>query len=151
MFGLCIVLQIAACSFLTSEKPPTLVPRATDTPLPTIGYATLRPDQFPTQVATAPPPFTAALLNLLYQIEADRLIIHVDSLQNVHTRHINSSYTTADQGIGAAAQYIMTQFQTIQAQSEGRFAVGTQEFPLTWAGISSRPKNVVGILNSTLR
>jgi len=83
------------------------------------------------------------------QVESDRLIVHVDTLQNFETRHVNSSYTASDQGIGAAYNYIVGQFQSIQQQSSGQLVVTTQNFSLNWGGIRSTPKNIVAILNGT--
>jgi hypothetical protein len=139
-----------ACNLSSSSQPPTLVPRATDTPLPTIGYSTLSPSELPPQVPSRPPS-DAALINLLNRVEADRLFLHIDTLQNLRTRHVNSTFTQADTGIGAAYNYIQAQFQSISSESGGRLYVfpDGHSFPLTWAGVDTVQRNVVAFLQGT--
>jgi bacterial leucyl aminopeptidase len=151
ILALWLAIVSLACNLTSSSVPPTLVPRATALPPPTIGYATIDPTQLSIQepVATTTPAFEVELYTLMNQVESDRLIVHIDTLQNFETRHVNSSYTDADQGIGAAYNYIVGQFQSIQRQSSGRLVVTTQDFSLNWGGIRSTPKNILAILNGT--
>jgi hypothetical protein len=150
--GLWFTLLILACTLSTSEGPPTLVPRATATPLPTIGYATLSPDELPqeaTMAAPVPPP-EASLLNLMNEVDSDRLMVHVSTLQNFGTRNVNSSYTDPSRGIGAAYQYIRGEFEKIRTQApEGNFFVLDHQFSITWAGITTTPINVVAFIRGT--
>lgn len=148
---LLISFFITGCTLSTYEKPPTLMPRATPLPPPTLGYATLDSSQFSSQVvvSTATPSFEIELYTLMNQVEADRLFVHIDTLQNFGTRHVNSSYTMPDHGIGAAYNYILGQFQSIQQRSSGRLVVTNQDFSLNWGGIRSTPKNIIAILNGT--
>src|SRR5215213_6497696 len=108
LLGLWLTLLALACN-LTTPQPPTLVPRASATPLPTIGYATLSPQELPQQ-ATLIPQSDAVLLNLMNQVQPDRLYAHVDALQRLGTRHVNSSYAIPGGGINAARDYIVQQF-----------------------------------------
>lgn len=41
------LLVLMACNLTDSAPPPTVPPRATSTPPPTLGFATLAPDEFP--------------------------------------------------------------------------------------------------------
>lgn len=133
-----------ACNLSGSEAPPTIVPRATDTPLPTIGYATLSPEELPQTVVTAAPP-DANLSSLLNRVESDRLFLHVDALQRLYTRHVNSP-DQPDRGIAAAYRYVRAQFEEIQKASGGSFSIFDHPFTLDWAGVTTVQYNVVGII-----
>ncbi|MEO8393510.1 MAG: hypothetical protein ABI700_11020, partial [Chloroflexota bacterium] len=66
------LLVLLACS-LTTTPEPTLIPRATSTPPPTIGYSTLAPDQYPqqaTQLAPIPAQPNTNLIGLIHQVDA---------------------------------------------------------------------------------
>lgn len=153
LFGILfiILMLLAACRPTPVNQPPTATPRPTDLPPPTLGYATLAPGEVtPTvAVATAIAPFDLDISSRLQQFEGDRLSFHVTVLQDFYTRHVNSSYTDADQGIGAAYLYILNQFQNIKAESQGRFVVTSQEFPLTSNGVRTNAKNVIGFIPGT--
>jgi hypothetical protein len=140
-------LVALACNLSTGE-PPTLVPRASATPPPTLGYATLSVDQLPQQ-ATVLPPGEMQLLNLLNQVDGDRLMLHVDSLQRLGTRHVNSAYDQLDWGIGAAYNYIIGQFEQIRAQSQNELVVFPQEFPVTWGGVDTVQRNIIAAIQGT--
>lgn len=144
-----LAVLMLACNLTGTQAPPTISPRATNTPPPTIGYATLRPDELPQEAATRIAGVDAGLVNLTNQIESDRLMLHIDALVNVGTRHVNSDYNRADRGIGAAAAYIKGQFERIRANSQGRLVVFEQPFEANWAGLTTRPHNVVAFLSGT--
>lgn len=146
LLGLWFLIVILACN-LSSEPPPTVVPRATATPPPTLGAATLAPNDLP-QVPTIAAVTNFELLNLLNQVESDRLMIHINSLENFGTRHVNSPTDRTDYGIGAAYNYIRSQFDTIRVRT-GNLVVFDYDFPVTWAGIQSRPRNVVAYIQGT--
>ncbi len=148
LFILWLALLSLACNLTGTQAPPTLAPRATSTPPPTIGYATLSPNQLPQGAATAVANAASSLINLANEIDTDRLMLHIDSLQNFGTRHVNSAYNRNDWGIGAAAQYIKNEFEKIRAQSPG-LAVFEQNFEVEWGGVSSQPVNVVAFINGT--
>lgn len=141
-----------ACTLTQSDLPPTLVPRNGDVPaVPTIGYATLSPTQLPADTSTIAPAVGAApnITALINQIESDRLMMHVRTLSGFHTRHVNSPQNRSDFGVGAAKNYIMRQFEEIQASSQGALYVFPHEFDIEWAGVRSRQTNVVAILSGT--
>ncbi len=149
LFLIWLALVALACNLAGTENPPTISPRATATPPPTIGYATLSPEELPQVAATSPGSAEADLVNLANQVETDRLMLTVDTLENFGTRHVNSGYDRSDWGIGAAKQYIRSEFEKIRTQSEGRLVVFEQPFQIEWAGISSQPANVVAFINGT--
>src|SRR5215216_3646959 len=101
LLGLWFVFVLLACN-LSSPPPPTIVPRATATPQPTIGYATLSPEELPDQATQIPQVTDATLLNLINQVDSNRLLSHVQTLQNFGTRHVNSPYNLSNGGIGEA-------------------------------------------------
>lgn len=145
-------LVLLACNLGSSDTlPPTLVPRVTDTPLPPITFSTLSPTELPqqntvNQPVSVAPAVSSDLQNLLNQIDPDRLFIHISTLAGFGTRHVNSPIDLPDQGVGAAYNYVFRQFQEIQQSSNGDFTVIPNDFTVTWNGLSTVQKNVVGIL-----
>ncbi|MEO0562314.1 MAG: M20/M25/M40 family metallo-hydrolase [Chloroflexota bacterium] len=147
-------LVTLACTLSQASAPPTLVPRQTAPPIPTIGYATLAPQSLPQQaspVATPPPGSTSAtaIQAMVNRVESDRLMRHVRNLTGFYTRHVNSPQNRTDYGIGAARNYIYTEFEAIQAQTQGNLAVFQQEFSLEWNGVRTQQTNVVAIVGGT--
>jgi hypothetical protein len=142
-----MIVIALACNLSTDTAPPTLVPRPTETPLPTIAYATLSANELPQQ--SSPVNVSAAtggdLSSLLNLVESDRLMIHVDALQRFQTRHVNSP-NLPDQGIRAAYSYIRGQFENIQQNSNGNFQVTDIPFTLTWNGLETLQYNIVGLI-----
>lgn len=140
-----------ACNLASESAPATLVPRATATPPPTIGYATLAPEDFPQQATSVPQPRTgAALVNVINQVQGDRLFEHVAALQNMGTRHVNSSQTDPVRGVGAATAYITGQFEGIRDASAGRLTVlPPHEFDVEWADVATTQRNVVAVISGT--
>ncbi len=143
---LCLGLAALACNLTSPEAPPTILPRMTDTPLPTLGVAVVAtPQELPRQPAPGPQ-VGANLANMLNMVESDRLFLHIDSLQRMQTRHVNSTTTDPNSGIGAAYRYVRSQFDTIASQSAGNFSVFDQSFALKWAGVDTTQTNVVGVI-----
>lgn len=149
LFLAALALAALACDLGTRSGPPTLIPRPTVTPQPTIGYATLSPQQLPPAAVTAAPDATSLLLNVANQIESDRLLSHVATLQGFGTRHVNSAQDRPDHGIGAAADWVLRQFEDIRAASQGRLVVFPQPFQLDWAGQRSEARNIVAFLSGS--
>jgi hypothetical protein len=149
-----VLMLAAACNLANNNEPPTLVPRVTDTPLPTIGYETaVPPIQTPQasgqSVAQANPKTAKAAMDaLLDQVDADHLFIHITSLQNLGTRHVNSP-DLPNSGVNAAYRYVRGQFDAIATKSAGRFVVVDQPFTLNWAGVTTTQRNVIGTLSGT--
>jgi hypothetical protein len=149
-----MLVAALACNLTDSAPPPTLVPRATFTPPPTIGFPTLAPEQFPDQATNIPrtdPRPDTALLDVMNQVEVDRLILHVDALVSMRTRHVLSSWTTPNEGIGAAYNYVMNQFNLIRDQSyQNSFSVlQPQEFSIEFGGTTTIGRNIIGVLQGT--
>lgn len=148
LLGLWFLIVALACNLSGSPDVATVVPRATVTPAPTLGFATLSPQELPQQI-TEVPANNFQLLNMLNQVDSDRLMVHIDTLQNFGTRHINSGYDRTDWGIGAAYQYIRQQFDSISQQNNGSLVVFDWELSVNWAGLETRPRNVIAYLQGT--
>ncbi len=149
LFLITLALAALACDLGTRSGPATLAPAPSVTPPPTIGYATLSPQQLPQVAATGVQDATSLLLNYSNQIEADRLMAHVATLQGFGTRHVNSGYERPGRGIGAAATWVQQQFEGIRADSQGRLVVFAQPFELEWAGVRSEARNIVAFLSGS--
>ena len=88
------------------------------------------------------------LSQMMNDVQPDRLFSHVEALVNVGTRHILSSQTAPNQGIGAAYRYITDQFQRIQNESAGNFTLieCCWEFE-AWSGSTpTQQRNIVGVI-----
>src|SRR5690348_423074 len=142
-----LLAVVSACTLTTkNDLPPTIVPRATDTALPTIAYATLSPQQLPQpQQQAISPAVGGNLTSLLSLVESDRMYLNIDALQRFQTRHVNSP-NLPDSGINAAYHYIHTQLEKIQAEANGNFQVFDQSFPLKWSGLDTVQNNIVGLI-----
>ena len=115
------MLLLISCNLGTSDTgPPTLAPLPTLTPQATRGYADARPAVLP-EIGVTPVAPSDDNMKLLDQVESDRLMSHIRSLQDLRTRHISSTQTSANEGIGAARRYINDQFEIFRAASGGRF------------------------------
>ncbi|MCS6835956.1 MAG: M20/M25/M40 family metallo-hydrolase [Anaerolineae bacterium] len=139
-----------ACNLgASAPEPPTLVPRLTATPQPTLGFS--GQPQNPAAVAPAnvnTPIVTTDLevASLVRQVETDRLMAHVQAMQNFYTRHVNSTQTDPKRGIGAARRYLEDYFRQLQQLSSGRLYTFTQEFDLNYGGMATKQYNVVAVV-----
>ena len=145
-------LLLMACNLGTSDSsPPTLAPRATLTPLATLGYVAAGPVRVPGVGATVAAPvadnFVAGILD---RVESDRLMSHIRTLQDFGTRHVNSSQISSSQGIGAARAYLSGQFETYRQASNG----GLYTFELPFESLTAdaerrRQHNLVAVIQGT--
>jgi hypothetical protein len=144
-----MMIAALACNLTSDSRPPTIIPRASATPPPTIGYPTIAPDELPQEATiTAPDTDETVLLGVLNQVQPDRLFTHVSALQAFNTRHVNSSTIDPNQGIGAASNYILDQFNQIQNGSQGRFVVlEPHQFTIDWGEQQSVGQNIIGVLS----
>jgi hypothetical protein len=151
LFGTWMLVVALACNLSSDARPPTLAPRATNTPPPTIGYATIPPEQLPQQATLLPPQQTeATLLNLMNQIQMENLSRHVTALESFYSRHVNSTQSDPQRGVGGAKDYILDQFNQIRANSyQNSFVVFPHEFQVSWAGSDTVGTNIVGLMNGT--
>lgn len=135
-----------------ATPPPTLAPRNTPTPEPTLGFngdnAQVN-ELEPSNLNTPSTSIDVEFFNLMEQVDVTRLRSHVTALQGFTTRHVNSAIDRSDYGIGAARNYIFNQFQEIQNGSNGRFSAQNQPFDMSYNGIASQQFNVVGVINGT--
>ena len=153
LLPICSLLVLLACNIAGPPPPPTIVPRASATPPPTIGFATLAPDEYPqqaTQIAPVPVQPNNNLLSLMNQVDADRMFVHIDSLVGMQSRRVNSSLNGDGLGIGAAETYLINEFARIRDQSyQNTFSFFSQEFPFSVDDTSGIGRNIVGVLQGT--
>lgn len=137
-----------ACNLGASTPPPTLLPRASITPPPTIGFS--GPSEAPLPGGgTAVPSADIEIYQLTSQVDSDRLMMHVAALQSFYTRHVNSVQDSPTKGVGAARDYIFSQFNLIRDASGGGLFPYKQEFDLTYNGVSTKQNNVIAVLQGT--
>lgn len=153
--GLCLAVAavMVACNLGTSApEPPTLAPRPSATPEPTLGVESgstgVSVVIAPAGTTVAVPDAQGMISDLLNQVEIDRLMTHVDKLQNFHTRHVNSDTTSPTSGIGAARTYIQNQFEQIRQQG-GNLFVFPYDFDLTWGKVQTRQIDVAAVVQGT--
>jgi hypothetical protein len=152
LVAVAIGLSALACNLSGDDRPPTIIPRASPTPPPTIGYATPAPEELPDDATIVAPQVRtdAALTGILNQVAADQLFVHVNALQSMFTRHVNSPQTDPSYGIGAAAAYVTQQFATIRDQSQGRFTLfDPHRFSFEFANQTTAGQNIIGVLQGT--
>ena len=154
-------LVILACNLgSTSSAPPTVEPRNVETvnsirPQPTLGLqqAPNNPGSDETSGDGSEQVSIGVQLNrMMNSVQGDRLYSHVEALVNVGTRHVNSSQTDPNHGIGAAYRYITDQLLQIQNESQGNFTVFPNAYPFqatTGDGKTSQQRNIVGVLAGT--
>lgn len=153
-----MLLVPMACNLGTSEVtgPPTLMPRSTATPQPTLGFVSNSSSAEATQVVPGDigTPISdnseLEVYNLISQVDEDRLMAHVEALQNTYTRHVNSTTTSPERGIGAAREYIKQQFEIIRQNSpDGSFSTFPHTFDLTYNEKTTRQENIVAVIRGT--
>lgn len=143
------MLLLLACNLGTSSNaPPTLAPRPTPTPPATLGYAELA---YVPGIGEAPaPPAAVEIFRIIDRVESDRLMFHISTLQNFHTRHTYSTQTSSTQGIGAARAYIADQFKAYLQSSGGNLYTFHVDFEAADAdGQTSLQHNIVAVIQGT--
>ncbi len=145
---------LVACNLGTTpaSQPPTLAPRNTSTPIATLGYSGTGDQvvEVAGDITTPVANIDVELFNLTQQVDVGRLRTHVETLVSFQTRHVNSTQTRSDYGIGAASTYIYNQFLDIQTNSQGRFTAQSLPFDMQWGGLATRQENIVGVLQGTM-
>lgn len=152
LLSLMTALILTGCNLGSDDSPATLQPRTqfTEVPLPTLGYSTLAPQMGGSPAATPIAQVSnAQLYTLLNQVTANSLLDTIQTLQNFHTRHVNSS-SSATQGVGAAANWLYSEFLNIQDNSRGNFQAFQHPFKSYYNGIETSQNNIVGIVNGVL-
>lgn len=154
LLSLFVALILTACNLGTPDnQPATLQPRVqfTDAPLPTIGYSTLAPQAEGTAVPTPISQVNnAQLYTLLNQMTTNSLMDTITTLEGFHTRHINSRQDSPTVGVGAAANWLYSEFLKIQDNSRGNFQAFQHSFTAHSNGIASTQQNIVGYIQGTL-
>ncbi len=123
------MLLLLACNLgISDNAPPTLAPLPTFTPQATLGYVAARPVVISEIDVTAAVASESIVSSLLEQVESDRLMSHIRSLQGFRTRHIGSTQVSPQEGIGAARKYIKDQLEIFSAASGGNLYTFEQRF-----------------------
>ncbi|MCE2473682.1 MAG: M20/M25/M40 family metallo-hydrolase, partial [Anaerolineae bacterium] len=145
-----MLLMIACNLGASSNAPPTLAPLPTFTPQATLGYAAVRPVVIDDIEVTAVAPSDELLPTLLEQVESDRLMAHIRSLQDFRTRHIGSAQTSVTEGIGAARKYIKDQLEIFGSASGGNLYTFEQSFEAIVTDIiQTRQHNIIGAISGS--
>jgi hypothetical protein len=90
-------------------------------------------------------PAAAPLGDLLSLVSEGNMRQHITNLQNMGTRHVNSSLNTAGEGIGGAAMYITQQFESGCADTSP-VQVSAQPFYAEFNGRMSEQQNIIATL-----
>lgn len=145
------LLLMVACNLGTSENaPPTLAPLSTRTPPPTLGYVAAGPARVRGIGATPAAPADIEFNRILDQVESDRLMTHIRTLQDFYTRHVNSSQASISRGIGAARTYIAGQFESYRQASGGNLYTFDLPFEsVTPDGERRAQVNLVAVIQGT--
>ncbi|MCH6573931.1 MAG: M28 family peptidase [Bacteroidetes bacterium] len=89
-------------------------------------------------------PIVEAMIN---SVSTDSILINLQTLVSFHTRHTNSDTTSANFGIGAARNFILSKFQQFSSQTSGGVQPSFFVFPATVCGIfNSAHKNVLATI-----
>lgn len=146
-----LLLLLLACNMGTSENaPPTLAPLPTLPPRATLGYVAPGPVTVADIGSTPEEPQVDVVGELLAQVESDRLMQHVRSLQEFQTRHIASAQDLPAEGIGAARQYIKDQLELISSASGGNLYTFDLRFDAYITPDERTPQyNVVGAIGGS--
>lgn len=142
-------MLLLACNLGTSSGPPTLAPLPTNTPPEPLGFVAAGPTGVPGIGSTPVPPADIEIFRLVDQVESDRLMFHINTLQNFQTRHVNSIQTSTTQGIGAARSYIADQFEAYLQSSNGNLYTFEMEFEVSFDNETTKQKNVVAVIQGT--
>lgn len=153
-FILWLSLVLIACNLGTSgtQAIPTLAPLASATPPPTLGFSGSGGDTNGGSVGTGNLTTPVAdvsikLYNMMQQVDIERLMYHVQNLQNFGTRHVNSNTGSATNGIGAARNYIYNEFDKLRAYApNGSLHVERLAFDMSYNNIPTRQENIVAVL-----
>jgi hypothetical protein len=139
--ALTAALAVAALACNLPDARPTPTPTATPTVHPGVTPAPTMSAPSPATpiAATAPPAETPALDAMLTDLSADRLMVHVEALAAIETRHVNSA--TASQ----AAEAVYDAF----AAAGDPLAVAYDPFPLDFDDVPTTQVNVIATLPGT--
>lgn len=141
-----------ACNLSSSDEPLTIItPRSNATPEQSspLGYNTPPPPDDANTVSTSNTQIEVDLFNIGTEVDENRMMRDIQTLVGFHTRHVNSSQTNANRGIGAARQYLLQELTAVQNANPQYFTVTTQPFTANFNGIASAQNNVIGILQGT--
>ncbi len=124
-----IALMVSAC--VPSEAPPTLRLNVS-TPILTLAPID-PPTSTPAVSVLTARPIDPAVNALRDEVASDRLMANINALVGFTTRHMLSTRTESQRGIGAARDWLVAQFKVIAATSgNSESKVETQSFQYVW-------------------
>ncbi|MBX3083215.1 MAG: M20/M25/M40 family metallo-hydrolase [Anaerolineae bacterium] len=131
-----------------SDTPPTLqVSVVTPTPAELSPVPPTR--ELPTEAALSRP-FDPSVSDLLNDVQSDRLMYAVFTLASFNTRHVLSSTTNSAQGIGAARDWLITQWTAMRsAYPNKQIQIWTQPVNYQWKTYTIATENVVAVFPGT--
>jgi hypothetical protein len=147
---LLLMAAALACnvSAFMSEPPPTLqVSVLTPTPAELSPVPPTR--ELPTEAAESRP-FDPSVPELLNEVQTDRLMYAVYTLASFNTRHVLSSTSDPAQGIGAARDWLISQWTAMRsAYPAKQIQVWTQPVNYQWKTYNIAADNVVAVFPGT--
>lgn len=142
---LVILLFLSACSLAdTADLPQKPTPVATAQPWqPDLGPSG---DLVVDPVSDVVPAVDPDIAGLVAAVSPQQLMGYVQTLESFGTRNSFSATDDPAFGIGAARQWIFSEFQRV---GNGRLQVAFQKFPVAYAGFATEGWNVVAVLPGT--
>lgn len=117
------------------------------TPGPASGIIPAPTERAAVAVAASGPPATdPAIVALLAQVYPNRLTSDVNSLVGFGTRHALATIDDPGNGVIAARNWIMNQFDLIGSSSVSQVQTEWEDFPLNLAGQDTQQRNVIATL-----
>lgn len=146
LLGICLVLT--SCSLVAVPQP--VVPSVEEVPASTNAITVFTLDELRSQAQTEGNPTDAVELKvdpeivaLVGEVSRQNLMGYVYQLESYGNRNIFSAQDRPDWGIGAAANWLASEFERV---GNGRLQVSFQTFPFTFEGLSTNLRNVVAVL-----
>jgi hypothetical protein len=141
-----LLLILAGCSLL-EEPPQPVIP----TPIPTAPPLPQTGDGIPAEQVTDPvsdivPAIDPEITDLVNAVSQQQLTAYVQALESFGTRNSFSPTDREGYGIGAARQWIFSEFERV---GNGRLQVAFDDFLLSYNGQTAEQSNIVATLPGT--
>jgi hypothetical protein len=146
LWWLLVTAVVLACnvSALMSNSPPTLQV-SVFTPTPVLLSPVPPTRELPTEVA-ASRPLDPSVKDLLNEVQSDRLMYAIYTLASFNTRHVLSTTTDPAQGIGAAREWLISQWTAMRsAYPNKQIQVWTQPVTYQWKTYNITSDNIVAV------
>ncbi|KAH6723913.1 putative zinc metalloprotease [Leptodontidium sp. MPI-SDFR-AT-0119] len=135
--------------FTSATSSYSISPTNATIPLPTSPGSLPPPTSWPSDLPGVP--YTSQLpspelTSILQQVDPVRIQAIVEKLVSFGTRHTQSSQTDPERGIGAARDWILKEYESYAAVSEGWMTVELQSYVQGVGGRISAPTNISNII-----